>query len=108
MIRTIFHVKKKDVVQVMSGKEKGKTGKILRVIQKKNRIVVEKLNMVKRHTKPTGSAAGGILEKEAPMHAANVLLFCEKCARGRRTAVKVLESGKKVRACRKCSTQLDK
>lgn len=108
MIHTIFHVKKKDVVQVMTGKERGKTGKIMRVIQKKNRVVVEKLNMVKRHTKPTGQAAGGILEKEAPINASNVLLFCDKCNRGRRTSAKVLEGGKKVRVCRKCSTQLDK
>jgi large subunit ribosomal protein L24 len=108
VIRTIFHVKKKDVVQVMSGKEKGKTGKVLRVIQKKNRIVVEKLNMVKRHTKPTGTAAGGILEKEAPLQACNVLLFCEKCARGRRTSSKTLENKKTVRICRKCNAQLDK
>ncbi len=92
----------------MSGKEKGKTGKILRVIQKKNRVVVEKLNLVKRHTKPTGQNTGGILEKESPIHAANLLLFCDKCGRGRRHGSKVLESGKKVRVCRKCNTQLDK
>ena len=108
MIRTVFHLKKKDLVQVMVGKEKGKTGKILRVIQKKGRVVVEKLNLVKRHTKATGQNAGGIVEKEAPFFAANILLYCEKCGRGVRTMRKVLESGKKVRVCKKCKTQLDK
>src|SRR4051812_20855572 len=108
MLRTIFHLRKKDVVQVMVGKEKGKTGKILRVIHKKGRVVVEKLNMVKRHTKPTGKAPGGIIEKEGALVASNVLLYCEKCGRGVRTMRKTLESGKKVRVCKKCTTQLDK
>jgi large subunit ribosomal protein L24 len=105
---TVLHVKKKDLVQVMSGKEKGKTGKVLRVIHKKGKVVVEKLNMVKRHTKPTAQGAGGIVEKESPVFAANVLLYCEKCGRGVRTMRKVLESGKKVRVCKKCDAQLDK
>lgn len=105
---TVFHVRKKDVVQVMSGKEKGKTGKILRVSQKHGRVVIEKLNLVKRHSKPTGKDAGGIVEKEAPLYASNVLLFCDKCGRGVRTVRKALENGKKVRFCTKCKTQLDK
>ena len=107
-MRTVLHVRKKDVVQVRSGKEKGKTGKILRVIHKSGRVVVEKLNIVKRHSKPTGKDAGGIVEKEAPFYASTVLLYCEKCSRGVRTGTKVLENGKKVRVCRKCSAQLDK
>lgn len=106
--RTVFHVKKKDLVQVMIGKEKGKTGKVLRVNHKKNSVFVEKLNIVKRHTKPTGKAAGGIIEQEGPIFLSNVLLYCDKCSRGVRTKRKALESGKKVRVCRKCDTQLDK
>lgn len=105
---TVEHVKKKDLVQVMVGREKGKTGKILRVIHKKGKVVIEKLNIVKRHTKPTGKAPGGIVEKEGPIYACNVLLYCEKCGRGVRTMRKVLETGKKVRVCKKCDTQLDK
>jgi large subunit ribosomal protein L24 len=105
---TVEHVKKKDLVQVMIGREKGKTGKILRVIHKKGKVVIEKLNIVKRHTKPTGKAPGGIVEKEGPIYACNVLLYCEKCGRGVRTMRKVLETGKKVRVCKKCDTQLDK
>ena len=105
---TVTHIKKKDLVQIMTGREKGKTGKILRVVQKRGRVLVEKLNMVKRHTKPTGKAPGGIIEAEGSIAASNVLLYCEKCNSGVRTAPKLLESGKKVRVCRKCKTQLDK
>jgi len=105
---TVSHIKKKDLVQVMMGKEKGKTGKVLRVNQKHGRVFIEKLNLVKRHTKPTGQEAGGIIEKESPIYACNVLLYCDKCSRGVRTSRKILESGKKVRVCTKCKTQLDK
>ena len=105
---TVSHVKKKDLVQIMVGKEKGKTGKILRVQNKKGSVVVEKLNLVKRHKKPTGQAPGGIIEFEAPIAASNVLLFCDKCSRGVRSKLVKLDSGKKVRVCRKCNTHLDK
>lgn len=104
----VTHLKKKDLVQVMSGKEKGKTGKILRINQKKGRVFVEKLNMIKRHTKPTGTAPGGIVEQEGGIAPSNLLLYCDKCSRGVRTQRKALESGKKARFCRKCNTQLDK
>lgn len=103
----VTHVRKKDLVQIISGREKGKTGKILRVIHKRNRVVVEKLNLIKRHTRSTGKAPGGIIEKEGPIAASNVLLFCEKCGKGRRTVSKRGEKGR-VRVCRKCETQLDK
>ncbi|NBX69813.1 MAG: 50S ribosomal protein L24 [Proteobacteria bacterium] len=105
---TVTHVKKNDLVQVMVGKERGKTGKILRVNQKKGRVLVEKLNMIKRHTKPTQKSAGGIVEAEGLISASNVLLYCDKCSAGVRTARKTLETGKKVRVCRECKTQLDK
>lgn len=103
----VVHVKKKDLVQVMCGKEKGKTGKILRVMHKSNRVVIEKLNLIKRHTRPSGKAPGGIIEKEAPLAASNVLLYCEKCGKGRRTVSKISEQ-KKLRHCRKCASPLDK
>ena len=106
--RTVYHVRKKDLIQVMTGREKGKTGKILRINQKSGKVFVEKLNIFKRHTKPTGKAAGGIIEHEGPIALANVLLYCDKCSKGVRTKFMPLESGKKVRVCRKCSTQLDK
>lgn len=108
MVRNVFHLKKKDLVQVMTGKEKGKTGKILRINQKHGRVVVEKLNLHKRHTKPTGQKPGGIVESEGSIAASNVLLYCEKCQRGVRAGTTVLEGGKKVRSCKKCKAQLDK
>ncbi len=108
MMRTVFHVRKGDVVQVISGKEKSKTGKILRVNQKKNAVVIEKINIVKCHKKASGKNPGGIIEQEAPLHASKVLLYCGKCGHGVRTRKEVLESGKKVRFCKQCNTQLDK
>jgi large subunit ribosomal protein L24 len=106
--RTVFHLRKKDLVQVMRGADKGKTGKILRVNHKNGRITVEKVALVKRHTKPTGKAPGGIVEKESSIASSNLLLYCEKCSKGTRMASKILESGRKVRVCRKCKTQADK
>lgn len=108
MLQTVHHIKKKDVVQVMSGKEKGKTGKVLRVLQKKGSVVIEKLNIHKKHKKPTGQTPGGIMEAEGPINASAVLLYCDKCAKGVRTHKKVLETGKKIRVCTKCDTALDK
>jgi large subunit ribosomal protein L24 len=79
------------------------------VISRKDRAVVEKLNMVKRHTKPGGkSAQGGIIEKESPIHIANLMLVCGKCAEPARVGNKVLEDGSKVRFCKKCGEVMDK
>lgn len=108
MLRTVKHIKKKDLVQVMVGREKGKTGKVLRVLHKKGKVTIEKLNVIKRHQKPTGKEPGGIIEKEAPLWASSVLLYCEKCAKGVRTRTRALDGGKRVRVCAKCETQLDK
>jgi large subunit ribosomal protein L24 len=108
MLKSVCHVKKSDVVQVMSGKERGKTGKVLKVNQKRGRVFIEKLNMIKRHKKPVGQQAGGIIEAEGGISASSILLFCDKCGRGVRTKVKGLESGKKIRVCKKCNGELDK
>ncbi len=108
MERNVLHIKKKDIVQIMGGKERGKTGKILRVMNKRSAVVVEKLNMIKRHKKATGSTPGGIIEAEGPLAASVVLLYCDKCSKGVRTFKKLLESGKKVRCCRKCKAAIDK
>jgi len=108
MEQLVFHVKKKDLVQIRTGRDKGKTGKILRVAQKHGRVVIEKLNMIKRHTKTTPQKPGGILEKEGPISASNVLLFCDKCGKGVRTVRKAVDGGRKLRYCRKCNAQLDK
>lgn len=103
-----FHLKKGDIVSVLAGKEKGKTGKVLRVICKKNRAVVEKVNMVKKHLKPGAQTGqGGILEKEASIHISNLMVICSKCTDPTRVGKKILEDGKKVRYCKKCGEFLD-
>jgi large subunit ribosomal protein L24 len=113
-----FTIKKNDEVQVIAGRDKGKTGKVLAINAKTGRITVEKINMVKRHTKPTQqSPQGGILEKETPIHYSNVLLNCAKCGRGVRHGFKVDAAAKgkktsgavqaKIRVCKKCGNSLD-
>jgi large subunit ribosomal protein L24 len=109
MAKKNFHIKKNDKVMVIAGKDKGKIGTVLEMITKKDRAKVEKLNLIKRHTKPGGKAAqGGIIEKEASIHVSNLMLICGKCAEATRMGVKILEDGSKVRFCKKCGEYLDK
>ncbi len=104
-----FHIRKNDLVQVIAGKEKGKTGKVLKILYKKNRVVVEKVNFIKKHSRPTGQTRqGGIIEKEAPIHVSNVLIVCPKCNRGVRTGNRFLEGGKKALICRKCGEIMER
>ena len=100
---SLSRLKKGDTVKVVSGKDKGKTGKILKTIPEKSRIVVEKVNIVKKHKRPDQQSRGGIVEKEGPLHVSKVALFCKKCNAGIRVRNKVLDDGKKVRICSKCS-----
>ena len=103
-------VRKNDLVQVLAGKDRGKRGKVLRVIPKLERVLVERINMVKRHQKAgrsRGTQQGGILTKEAPLHVSNVQLVCIKCDRPVRTGRSVLAEGKKVRICRRCGEVVD-
>ncbi|MBW2183750.1 MAG: 50S ribosomal protein L24 [Deltaproteobacteria bacterium] len=103
-----LRIKKNDQVKVIAGKEKGKTGKILTVMPKKGCVIIEKVNFVKRHTRPSGQARqGGILEKEAPIHISNVMVVCNKCNSPVRVGQKALEDGKKARYCKKCGELLD-
>jgi large subunit ribosomal protein L24 len=103
-----YHIKKNDTVMVIAGKEKGKTGKVLRIIPKKDRALVEKLNMVKRHMRPGAqSRQGGIVEKESPLHISNLMLVCSKCTDPTRVGYRILEDQKKVRYCKKCSEIID-
>lgn len=96
------HVKKNDLVVVIAGKDKGKVGKILQVSPRKGTAIVEGVNLVKRHMKPTPYSSGGIIEKPAPIHVSNLMLYCPKCKRGVKVSKKYLEDGSKVRACKKC------
>jgi len=107
-MREQFFIKKDDKVKVITGKDKGKIGKVLKVNQKKQRILVEKINVVKRHTKPTAqNRQGGIVESEALIHWSNVMVMCSKCMTPSRIKVQRLENGKKVRACKKCDEIID-
>lgn len=100
------HVSKGDTVMVIAGKEKSKTGKVMQLLPKKNGVIVEGLNMIKRHLKAKGNEAGGIKEKEAAIHISNVMPYCSKCAKPVRTSKKLLENGEKQRVCVKCGNSL--
>ena len=102
-------LKKDDIVQVTTGKEKGKKGKVLAFFPETGKLTVEKLNMLKRHMKGDGkSRQSGIVEKEGSIHMSNVLIVCDKCGQGVRVKRKKLEDGKRVRVCIKCGEVLDR
>lgn len=103
-----IHVKKGDLVMVITGKSAGKKGKVLEVNPKKNQVTIEGANIVKRHTRPTQKMPqGGIIEKEAPLNSSNVMIFCSKCNAPRRIN-KDLSGTKKIRVCNKCGEAFDK
>ena len=98
-----MNFRKNDQVVVIAGDDRGKTGRVLKVLREKNRLIVEKVNFVKRHTKPRGTGRqGGILEKEAPVHVSNVMHLCPKCQTGVRVTVKDASDGKRERYCARC------
>ena len=100
-------IRKDDTVVVLSGKDKGKQGKVLKTEPKSGKVIVEKVNMVSRHTKPRRQGEdGGILQKEAPIYACKVMRVCPKCNKPTRSAHKVLADGKKVRICKKCGAEI--
>lgn len=100
-------IRKNDMVQVITGKYKGKTGKVIAIFPEKGRALVEKLNMVKRHQRPTQKLPqGGVVEKEASLHLSNLMAFCAKCGKGVRAGVKVEKDGTKKRVCKKCGESL--
>jgi large subunit ribosomal protein L24 len=110
MSRLQTPVRKNDNVLVTTGKDRGKRGRVLKVLPAKNRLVVEGVNMIKRHTKanPQAQVQGGVIEREAPLHASNVQLVCPECGKATRIGRKVLGDGRKVRICRKCEGVVDK
>ena len=104
-----MHIRRDDTVVVITGKDKGKKGKVLVVVPSKNRVIVEGVNIVSRHTRPTSQTnQGGIIKKEAPIDASNVLLYCSKCDKGVRVGIKLLENGEKARVCKKCGAVIGK
>jgi len=107
-VRATLPIRKNDLVVVIAGKDRGKRGKVLRVIPKTGRVLVERINVVKRHTRPTGmSKQGGIVEKEAPLHVSNVMVVCSRCDRPVRTGHSFLADGRKVRVCKQCGEAVD-
>lgn len=102
-------IKKGDLVEVISGKDRGKRGKVLKVIPRENKVIVEGVNIVKRHQRPVPQLReGGIIEREAPIHACKVMVVCPSCDKRTRVGYKFVEDGKKVRYCKKCGEILDK
>jgi len=102
-----YRIRRDDEVIVIAGRDKGARAKIVRVLPEKGKVIVAKVNMVKRHTKASQASSGGIIEREAPMEISNVQFVCPKCDAGVRVGVKTLEDGRKVRTCRKCDEVLD-
>lgn len=96
------HIRKNDMVVVITGKDKGKIGKVLKVFPRRGRAIVEGINIVKKHMKPTPYSSGGIVEKPASIHISNLMIYCAKCKRGVKVGRKFLEDGTKVRFCKKC------
>ena len=103
------NIKKNDKVIVLVGKEVGKIGTVLKVDSEKGRVLVEKVNIIKRHSKPSAQTGqGGIVEKEAPLDISNVMIVCDKCTEPTRIGHRVLEDGSRVRICKKCGEPMDK
>jgi large subunit ribosomal protein L24 len=114
---TKIKIKKGDNVEIIAGKDAGKRGSVVRVLPAERRVVVEKLNMIKRHTKPrqaprsSGSQQiipGGVIEREAPLSISNVQLVCPSCGKPSRVGYRITDSGTKVRVCRACGKDVDK
>jgi len=103
-----LRIRKEDNVVVTAGKERGKRGRVLAVYPARDRVLVERVNMIKKHMKPSKHyQQGGIIEKEASLHVSNVMLVCPKCDTPTRIAHRLLEDGRKLRACKKCKEVID-
>ncbi len=100
-------IRRDDEVMVIAGRDRGLRGKVIKVLPGSGRVLVSKVNMVKRHTRQSATSNGGIIEKEAPVALSNVQYFCPNCQSGVRLGVKFLEDGRKVRCCRKCGEVQD-
>ena len=103
-------IRKGDQVRVISGRDAGKSGRVLSVNPKKNTVVVEHVAILKRHTRPNPgkNIKGGIVERESPIHISNVMILCGSCNQATRIGHSILSDGKKIRICRKCGNSLDK
>ena len=104
------HIRRNDTVLIVTGKDRGKKGRVLRLVAKKEAAVVEGVAMCKRHTRPNPQkqVKGGIVEKETPVHLSNLMVVCPECGKATRVGHMKLEDGRKVRTCRKCDGEIDK
>jgi large subunit ribosomal protein L24 len=103
------YLKKNDQVEIITGKDKGRVGKILRIVQKNDKAIVERINMVKRHKKSSEmNQPGQIIEKESPIHISNLQLICPECTKTGRIGKRILEDGTKVRYCKSCGESIEK
>ena len=108
MVQNKILIKKDDKVKVIAGKDKGKIGKVLKVDRKKGRLLIEKINLTKHHTRPSAkNKQGGIVEGEAPVRVSNTMIMCNKCINATRIKMQRLEDGKKIRLCVKCGEAID-
>lgn len=104
-----LRIRKGDTVRVIAGKEKGKTGKVLQVKPGEQKLYIEKINMIKRHVRPSARyRPGGIIEKEAPLHVSNVMLVCPNCGKASRIGIRSIEDGNRLRYCKKCGEIIDR
>jgi large subunit ribosomal protein L24 len=106
----LIQIRKNDQVKVIAGKDLGRSGRVLKVLRDKNRLVVEGVNMLKKHTRanPSKNLKGGIVERESTIHVSNVMILCGSCGKTTRIGHSQLGDGKKIRICRSCGTSLDK
>ena len=101
-------VRKGDTVVIIAGKDRGKSGKVLSVFQRARKVTIEKINVIKRHTKPNQqNRQGGILEREAPIHLSNVMIYCATCQKPVRVGSKMMTDGSRVRVCKKCQQLIE-
>ena len=102
-----YKVRKNDTVMVIAGRERGKTGKVMRVLPEHGRILIERVNLVKRHSKARGPGSpGGIVEKEAPIDISNVMIMCDRCNAPVRAGIRTAGDGARERVCRRCGEPL--
>lgn len=109
-MNTRLHIRKNDQVEVIAGKDRGKRGKVLRVIPTRERAIVERVNIIKRHTRPNPqqNIKGGVVEREASLHVSNLMVVCPECNKSTRVRHKTLSDGRKLRACAACEGVIDK
>jgi large subunit ribosomal protein L24 len=104
------HIRKNDIVRVLSGRDRGKTGKVLRVLRGESKAIVERINFIKKHVRPNPqrNVKGGIMEREAPIDVSNLSVVCSACGQSKGFNINVLEDGRKVRLCKACGDQISR